>query len=1050
MAPVNTTDRSPQCIPTSYSNPHVPAPPTSSAVPSAGDADPSPTDRLSSPGPGRDTHLVRVSSTRLIGRERELSELEAALGDAAEGHPSLAFLAGESGVGKSRLLGELEHRTRERGWSVLSGDCVELGEGELPYAPIVAALRPLVRAGDPRLETLPGTERLALSRLLPGLGDAAQPNTAQDEATAQAQLFEALLALLDALGRAAPVLLAIEDLHWADRSTRAFVAFLSRALCSERVLVVFTYRPDELHRRHPLRPLLADVEREARSRRVEIAALSRDELAQQLADILGAAPEAGLAERLWTRGGGNPLFTEELLAGGLDGRGAPPATLRDALMVRVERLGESAQELLRLLAAGQRLDHVLLAEAARLDAADLRAALREAVAGHIVVVDDDGAYAFRHALLREVVEDDLLPGEHADLHRRLAGALERRVEAEGARAGAHLTASVAHHHQAAGDRPAALTASLRAADASDKVHAHGEALALLERALELWPLVRNAAKLAGCRHSDVLARAAQAADLNGDNTRAEGLLEAALRDPLLEGDPHRVALLLERLARVQRRLGKTDDSLATLERGLALLPTHEAGAERARLLSSKAKVRMLSGRYRDGEQVAREALQAARVSGDRVAESQSLNALGVCLAELGALDDGIAALERATAIAREDERPGDLANAYTNLADVLHLHGRGRDALAVALEGLVQPGISRSSADWLSTSIAEMAFDLGDWALADAHLPVHERRRTGHALLNVALRRAELALARGEDAVARAALDSARHVEAGGEPQLHGPLSALVAELARRSGDLPAARAAVEEALDRIEFCTEDVMRLARVAAAGIVVEADAAQRARDLGDHPAAAAAMDRAAALLERVEAAAEGDRPVESATLIGARAEVARAAGRPDAEAYAAAAAAWTALGRPHPAALMQWREAEAHLARGAREPAGAAASRAYAGATALGAGWLRRELEGLAARARLELAPDRPVPGPAEPVADAPFGLTPRERQVLVLVARGATNREIGAELFMAEKTASVHVSRILAKLDVRSRTEAAAVAHRQGFDDEEVAFSVGSA
>jgi len=998
----------------------------------------------------RDTHLVRMSSTRLIGREQELSELEAALGDAAEGHPSLAFIAGESGVGKSRLLAALERRTRERGWSVLSGDCVELGEGELPYAPIVGALRPLVRAGDPQLEALPESERLALSRLLPGLGDPSQPNGPNDEATAQAQLFEALLGLLDALGRVRPVLLAIEDLHWADRSTRAFVAFLSRALCSERVLVVFTYRPDELHRRHPLRPLLAEVERDSRSRRFEISALSRAELAEQLADILGAAPESGLAERLWTRGGGNPLFTEELLAAGLDGRGATPATLRDALMVRVERLGEAAQDLLRLLAAGQRLDHVLLAEASGLEAADLRAALREAVAGHIVVVDDDGEYAFRHALLREVVEDDLLPGEHADLHRRLAEALERRVEAEGARAGAHLTASVAHHHQAAGDRPAALFASLRAAHAAEKVHAHGEALALLERALELWPLVSDAATLVGCHHSDVLARAAQAADHNGDNVRAEGLLEASLRDPLVENEPRRAADLLERLARVQRRLGKTGESLATLERGLALLPAHEACAERARLLSSKAKVRMLAGRYRQGEQVAREALEAARAAGDREAESQSLNALGVCLAELGALEDGIAALKEATAIAKEDDRPGDLASAYTNLSDVLHLHGRGREALAVALEGLAQPGISRAATDWLSTAIAEVSFDLGDWASADAHLPVHERRRSGHALLNVALRRAELALARGDDAAARAALDSARHVEAGGEPQLHGPLSTLVAELARRSGDLQAARAAVEEALDRIEFCTEDVMRLARVAAAGIVVEADAAQRARDLGDAPSAAAAMDRATALLERVEAAAEGDRPVEAATLIGSRAEVARAAGRPDADAYAAAAAAWTALERPHPAALMQWREAEAHLFRGDRERAGAVASRAHAQAVALGAGWLRREVEGLAARARLELATERPKPE-SEAAVDAPFGLTPRERQVLVLVARGATNREIGAELYMAEKTASVHVSRILAKLDVRSRTAAAAVAHRQGFDDdEEFALSARSA
>lgn len=977
-----------------------------------------------------------MSSTRLIGRKRELSELEAALGDAAEGQPSLAFLAGESGVGKSRLLRTLERGTRERGWSVLSGDCVELGEGELPYAPIVAALRPLVRAGGTELEALPESERTALERLLPGLRGGSPPPEPFDEATAQAWLFEALLALLDALSRVTPVLLAIEDLHWADRSTRAFVAFLSRALCSERVLVVITYRSDELHRRHPLRPLLAEVEREARSRRVQITALSREQLAEQLADILGASPEPGLAERLWTRGGGNPLFTEELLAAGLDGRGATPATLRDALMVRVERLSEGAQELLRLLAAGQRLGHAVLADAAGLEPVDLRAALREAVAGHIVVVDDDGAYAFRHALLREVVEDDLLPGEYADLHRRLARALEERIAAEGA--GAHLTASVAHHHHAAGDRPAALTASLQAADAAEQVHAHGEALALLERALELWPQVADATSLAGCDHVEVLARAARAADLHGESVRAQGLLEAALRDPVVESEPRRAAAMLERLARIHRRMGRTNDSLETLRRGLALLGEDEASTERARLLSAKAKVRMLSGRYRDGERVGREALEAARAAGDWVAESQALNSLGVCLAELGAVEDGIAALERAAAMAREDGSPSDLANAYSNRADVLHLHGRSREALAVAQEGLSQADLSRPSAEWLSTAVAEVAFELGDWALADAYLPAHERRRTGQALLNVSLRRVELALARGEDAAVRTALDSARFVEAEGEPQLHGPWSVALAESARRAGDLPAARAAIEAALDLIEFCTEDVVRLARVAAAGIVVEADAAERARDLGDHGAMASAIDRANSLLERVEAAAEGDRPVERATLAGARADVLRATGRPDPAAYAAAAAAWAALERPYPAALMRWREAEAHLARAERGPAGVAASEAHSQAVALGAGWLRHEIEGLAARARLELGADRAAPAP-EAAADAPFGLTPRERQVLTLVARGATNREIGTELYMAEKTASVHVSRILSKLDVRSRTEAAALAHRQGFD-----------
>jgi DNA-binding CsgD family transcriptional regulator len=230
------------------------------------------------------------------------------------------------------------------------------------------------------------------------------------------------------------------------------------------------------------------------------------------------------------------------------------------------------------------------------------------------------------------------------------------------------------------------------------------------------------------------------------------------------------------------------------------------------------------------------------------------------------------------------------------------------------------------------------------------------------------------------------------------------------------------------------------VVRLARVAAVGVVVEADAAQRARDLGDEEGERRALLEADFHLGRVGAAAEDGGPVEQAWVRSAEAERARADGRPDPLAHEAAADAWQAVHRPYPEALMRWRAGEGHVAASDRDAATAALTRAHTIAAALEAAWLRGEIEGLAARARLQLGDAEPdPPGPAADAAEDPFGLTPRERQVLALVARGATNREIGATLFMAEKTASVHVSRILAKLDVRSRTEAAGVAHRLGLD-----------
>ena len=393
------------------------------------------------------TVATRVTSSRFIGRSRELAELEAALGDASAGRPSLAFIAGESGVGKTRLLKELERGALAAEARVISGECVSLGEDELPYAPHRrrpaiphARRRPRARRARPdhagrAREPAP---RARARRTAPPVMDR--------DAPAQARVFEALLTLLDQLGRSEPVLLAIEDLHWADASTRAFLAFLARSLRDERVLLVASYRPDELHRRHPLRPLLAELERGPRARRIELVPLTRDELAEQLEDILGAAPDEANVDRLYARSEGNPLFTEELLAAGLDGRGELPPTLRDALMVRIERLPEDAQEVLRVLSAGRRLDHALLAEASgpRV-AAPCARPCATAAAGHVIEADDEGNYAFRHALLREVVHDDLLPGEHAELHLALARAFEHRMRpraaARGSRPGSPTTTS---------------------------------------------------------------------------------------------------------------------------------------------------------------------------------------------------------------------------------------------------------------------------------------------------------------------------------------------------------------------------------------------------------------------------------------------------------------------------------------------------------------------------------------------------------------------------------------------------------------------------------
>jgi DNA-binding CsgD family transcriptional regulator len=419
-----------------------------------------------------------------------------------------------------------------------------------------------------------------------------------------------------------------------------------------------------------------------------------------------------------------------------------------------------------------------------------------------------------------------------------------------------------------------------------------------------------------------------------------------------------------------------------------------------------------------------------------------LDGMGTSLFGLGRNDEGERALREALRKALDGGYLDTALTANLNLADALATAGRLAEARAIAEEGIAIGREHGRRRRWNDLVRAELAFEAGDWAAAEAALPSPARPAMGTVFLNDALRRIELAMGRGEHELARRLLDQAEDVGADTrEPQWIGPLGSLRAELERRTGDLEAARAAIDHALDRLDFCSDDVARMARVAATGVRVEADAAVRARDLGEDPAGPVA--NAEMLIARVEACAEGERgtrPNEEAFHLTAQAELARARGEDDAANWAGAVQAWEALGRPYRAAQAQRRQAEAQLAAGDRDGAAVTALAALEAARRIGAAWLASEIEGFALRARLRLEREpaaEAAPASADGGDEDPFGLTARERQVLALLAAGRTNREIGAELYMAEKTASVHVSRILAKLDVRSRTEAAALAHRVG-------------
>src|SRR6266545_7450741 len=281
-----------------------------------------------------------------VGRAAELDRLLGLL-DRAEGdRPAVGLVAGDAGVGKTRLLAELAGRADKRGARVLVGGCMEVGDVGLPYVPFVDAFRDLgVRPGEAELAVPMVAAMPSLGRLLPELGGERTPSSPPGDGFERVQLFDGVLTLLTRLSELAPLLLIIEDLHWADSATRDLLAFLVRTLRAGRVAVVASYRSDELHRRHPLRPLLAELVRVPDLERVELAPFSRGELAEHLAAIAGAPVGAAAVDRIMARSEGNAFFAEELLAAGaVRAEVALPDALADVLLGRIETLPELAQE----------------------------------------------------------------------------------------------------------------------------------------------------------------------------------------------------------------------------------------------------------------------------------------------------------------------------------------------------------------------------------------------------------------------------------------------------------------------------------------------------------------------------------------------------------------------------------------------------------------------------------------------------------------------------------------------------------------------------------
>jgi len=966
----------------------------------------------------------------MIGREAELGRLREVCARALAGSPAAVMVAGEAGIGKTRLLAEFAAGLGD-GARVLWGGCVPLAGGLLPYAPMVDALRGL---GRDDLLDLAGPDLLGL---LPDPAHTSEPPD-EHQGVDQYRIFAAVRRLLDRLAERAPVVLVLEDLHWADPSSLALLAYLVHGLRGGgRLLVVGTYRSDEVSRRHPLRALLAELDRGGAAR-IDLARLGPAQTAEQIAGVRGGAVDTDLARLVHLRSDGNPFLVEELLAAGPDADPLPDGT-RDILLRRVRRLPAEDQRLLLAVAlAGRRAEHALLADVVNAPADRLRNAVDE----QILVVVDHG-YAFRHALVAEALVAEALPGERAALHRAYAESLARRWddgdgEADAGAAHAAAAAEMAHHWCLAGEPALGLRASIRAGLAAERLYAQAEARAHFDRAIELWDtaLGTEAREESTMDIVELCRRGAGAAYLDGDTAHAVVLVRRALAETDARADSPRAGVLYERLGRYLWANGDAEsESIGAYQRAVELVPDGPS-AERARALTGLASALAYADRP-DPTAWCEEALRVARAAGARGEEARALQSLGYCRATAGDVDSGVSYCREALAIATKVGQPDVLYRTYVSLVQALRIAGRTSEAYATAMEGVDlarRRGAERTYGNYLLGDAIELLVLLGRWEEAEELLPTTPdllALGTPLGASNLWLTAANLYTWRGRFELAQQFLDACTSRPATvGDGHGRSVLRVHQAELCLWRGQYAEASRWIRRELDLlgpIEFTS----LLGRLVLQGLRAEAGLT-RHEDL----------PRLAELVDEM-ARRRGCAPDAAALVVMCRAELARVRGESDPDGWAEAADLLTKLDMPWPLSFSRLRQAEALLAGRPAPPrrqAGAAAlADAYAIATRLRAEPLRAEIVALARRTRLmsAIGPVRRAAAEGRAVGDLTTALTTREIEVLGLICAGATNRRIARQLFISEKTVSIHVSRILTKLNAGNRGEAAAIARRLG-------------
>ncbi len=964
----------------------------------------------------------------LVARDAEIAELLRALDSAQAGRAGAAVLGGDAGMGKTRLLTEVTNAAQERGFRTLIGHCVDLGDSPPPYLPFSEAFARLA-AEDPGAVDSLLVEQPALARLLPG-----RPGGDVDARIERGELFESVLGALASLAAAQPVTVLIEDLHWADQATRDLLGFLFTRIRRERLAIVASFRSDDLHRRHPLRPVLAEWGRLTAVTRVQLDPLPATEV-RRLIRAIHPAPlaEADLSS-IVNRADGNAFFTEELVAATEQCSDAAhlPWQLADLLLVRLDRLSDDARTVVRIAAVGgRRVSHGMLADVADLPPARLDAALHDAIDAHVLELTSSGrGYVFRHALVAEAVYDDLLPGERVRLHAAYAAVLADEP--------GRSRAELARHALASHDLDTAYLASVQAGDEAMAVAAPQDALAHYETALDIAP--RSSA--APADRADLVLAFVDAAEGAGRWQRGVDLAREMLAELPPDASDTSHAKLLYAMVRATLGGEVDEEALSASSAALRLVPDKPPTVWRARLLAQHARVTAIMGQEVDSERSALDALRIAEDLGDQPTINDAQATLAMIERRRGDPDSAVRLLKVVIGRART---VGDVSTELRSRFSLASLHHEIGD-LAGAQDDFEQvvARAAETGRPWESFGLHSRAmvgllrFTRGDWAGARQILDTTGQRPPD--LAEALLQAMDMVVrASGGDRSALGGAPALRpFFEREGRIGLHTCIAAL--EVYEQSGDVDTAGRLMDqtvEALGKIWLTPWFLARIelsaraiAVLCAAGAAAPAQARRALVEAGRDYLQAGHESAEHGLPRGRRMGLEGD-----AWLHRLDAEWARLRWLADVDAPEAdeLVELWQrtveAYDYGNETQLAKSRTRLAGVLRAVGRPAEAAEQAALARAAAQDMG-AQPLLDALAAFGGARGARTRSG-GAAAGIPS----LTDRERDVLALLVDGRTNRQIAAQLYISEKTASVHVSNILGKLGVRSRGEAAAVARQ---------------